>query len=513
MNPIKKEIEDLERFEEIVGILSRQGFGFFLGKLGITRKHRKKKPSPERLRETIEELGPTFVKFGQIMGERPDIVPEKYIEELQKLQDDAPRFDSGTAMEIVEEEIGTEEFERIEDEPIAAASLAQVHRARLDSGEDVIIKIRRPGIKDQIEKDLEILRYLSNQAEKHFESMHDIRIGKLVQEFSTWTRNELDFEREASNAQIFKNNLRDEEKLEVPEVYPDLTTEKVLVMEYVDGIKCTETEKMKELDIDTEELAETTIRAGFRQVVMDGFFHADPHPSNFLLKGDGTIVYLDFGMMGQISKKYRDKIDLFFIYALNEDSEKVLDILTDIGWTEDDADLEIIEEKIDEKVLRIKNSKIKQASISQEFLDLFFYAGRHGLHLPLSFTLMGKNLLTLEGIGLTLCPDFRPTEEYQEVGEELLREKNSPEKLADEAFLDMMANKDLIARPASSFRELVSREQKEDGSATETTIEIKLLPAALILSSALLFMASYFRTELLYIGLFELILGLYFHQR
>lgn len=520
MRDPRKEIQDIERFEEILTILAEQGFYHLISATNL-EKHvplskkisSRQKSGAARLEETIEELGTTFIKFGQIMSERPDIVPEKYIKELKGLQDSVDEFDHERAKSIVDEEIGLENFEEFQEDPIASASIAQVHRTKLESGEDVIVKIRRPGIKNEVERDLEILEYLSRKAEKHSERLNQLRISRIVDQFAKWTRKELNFLNEASNARTFKNNLENEEKLKVPEVYGDLTTEKVLTMEYVEGVKVTNQEALDEMNIETEELARTTIRSGFKQVVRDGFFHADPHPSNFLIQEDGSIVYLDFGMMGHISKEYRDKIDLLFIYSVKGKGKKATEIIKDLGWTEEDADLKAIKRKVSEKIMELQDSTIKETQVSMEFLEIFVFAGEKGLHIPLELTLMVKNMLTLEGIGLTVCPSFSPMEEYEDIGEKILKEKNKPKDLADSAFLDMMANKDMIENPFSTFKESIKQDKKISGSTEiENEIEFNFVPTFLILTSGLLMIASVLEQNLLYIGLIELFIGLYLYR-
>lgn len=520
MKGIRREIEDLERFEEIVKILSREGFGFLLQQINVLSKTRfssRKTPAPEVLRETIEELGPTFIKFGQIMAERPDIVPRRYTEELQKLQDNAPSFDNQTAMDIVEEEIGLENFAYVKEHPIAAASIAQVHKAQLENGKDVVVKIRRPGIHQRVEEDLDILLYIARKAEKHSDKLESIRFSQLAREFAEWTKNELNLKKEAQNAQIFKENMKDKKNVYVPEVYPELTTEKVLVMEYIDGVKCTESQKLKEMDIDTYDLAETAISAGMKQIIADGFFHADPHPSNFLIREEGELVYLDFGMMGQITRDLQDKMALMLIHTLNEDSSKVLETMREIGYEEENLNEERITEIVNKKILRLRNSTIEETSISKELLDLIVKAGQNGLHMPTSMTLMGKNLLTMEGIGLTICPDFSPTEKYEEEGRRLLKQNNKPEEMMQQTMLDLLENKELFTKPATQLKKKINSNGKTNIPDVKNNFDLDLLPAALVLSSAALTIGAttspVFQKELFYVGIGQLIAGLYFYHR
>ena len=259
-NPVKQEIADAERFEEILNILAENEASHLIRKLGLSdhlpvkHRHKKEKPSPERLREIMEELGPTFVKFGQIMAQRPDIVPENYIDELEKLEGDVKPFSSQKAKTIVDNEIDLDTFDEFNEEPIAAASIAQVHKAWID-GEKVAVKIRRPGIKEKMRTDIDLMKYMAAKGEKHSKKLEKMHISDIIDEFANWTLDELDLEQEASNAEAFQKNLEDEKNLKVPDVYPENTTEKVLVMEFVEGVKCTNKEEMDKLDIDREKVA------------------------------------------------------------------------------------------------------------------------------------------------------------------------------------------------------------------------------------------------------------------
>lgn len=351
------ELEDFKRFREILTILTEEGFGFIAQKLRVLEhvpitsrvNNQRRETNPERLRETIGELGTTYIKFGQILAEGPDIIPEKYTQELEKLQDSVPSFKSEKAIQIIDEEVGLENFSQIKKEPLASASIAQVHYAKLNNGEKVAVKVRRPGIKEEVEKDLDILNYLATKAERHLAKMEKIEVISFVKEFSKWTREELDLEKEGLNAQIFRENMSEEEDIKIPETYPALTTEKVLVMEYVEGVKCTEEEKLKELDIPESRIAKTAIKAGLKQSIIDGFFHADPHPSNFMISDEGEIIYLDFGMMGKITPGESEKLGLILLYLVQGDTSSLVDCLEELGNKTENYNRENVEDIVEEK--------------------------------------------------------------------------------------------------------------------------------------------------------------------
>ncbi len=475
MNPVRREISDIKRFNEIIRTLVSEETSFILDKLNLGNhvpftkrvKMEKEVPPPERLRHTLEELGTTFIKFGQIMAQRPDILPRRYTEELQKLEDSVKPFSTEKAREIVDKEIGLEKFQNFSEEPVAAASIAQVHEATTQDGDRVAVKIRRPGIKEQVEKDLEILHYLARRAEKHSERLEHLQVSDITDEFAEWTRNELNLEKERRNAERLKGNLEEEEMIKIPETYPELTSQKVMTMEYIEGVKCTNKEELQKLDIDAEEIAETAVRAGLKQSIRDGFFHADPHPSNFLIMEDSKLAYLDFGMMGQLSKEMRTKFGLLFIHTANEDIEGAVNTIKDMAHLEPDADIEALREELDKRITLVKNSTLDEHSISKEMFELAVQSGEYGVHMPTSFALIGKSLMTMEGIGLTIYPEFRMEDEYSKMAQKIVLKNNAPDPKS--AVIDMIQNKDLIEKPFTKMREdnqqqdiNVTVEQKED---------------------------------------------------
>lgn len=520
MGVMEREIQDLKRFREIVRILSDEGFGFVLSKLQLRSRlplvrhlgePPEEIPAPERLRHTFERLGPTFIKFGQILAQRPDVVPREYIAELEKLEDDVPAFDPAVAKSIVEEELGPidEVFDRFDEEPLAAASIAQVHRAKLTSGEEVIVKVRRPGIKEQMKKDLDILKFMAREGEKHVHKLKNMHAERAVNEFARWTTDELDLKKEARNARVMQRNLEDEEHVRIPDVHMDLTTEKVLVMEYAEGVKANDAEALDELDIDREQIARTAIRAGLKQTVRDGFFHADPHPSNFLISPEGDIIYLDFGMMGKLTLSTRRKLGLLLLHAANEEIDAAMDVVRDLGTIEEDADMDALKEDIEESILLIRNTTLEEQSIVQALFDISVQAAEHGVHMPSSLTILAKSMLTMEGIGLTIYPDFKIGEEYERTVESLLWKMNSPRKLARTFMIDVIQNRDLFARFPSQVSRVVEGLSQRGGT---TNVDVDtgpdastILVAALLLSSSLLLVQALPTETMLYVALLELV--------
>ena len=319
--------------------------------------------------------------------------------------------------------------------------------------------------------------------------MQDVRLLKLVGEFDKWINEEMNFEKEARNAEIIQSNMSDMEKIKIPDVYGQLTTRKVLVMERVEGIKCTEERKLEELDIDISEVTRTGIRMGLNQVIRDGFFHADPHPSNFFIDEDGNIILIDFGMVGKLTKKTRRQLGLLFLHIGNEDIDAAVDVITDMGHVSEDADIDGFKEDVEEMVLMLRNSKIKDNSLSSTMLEMIIKASRKGVFLPTNLILTGKALVTIEGILLTVNPEAELTTEYQDQIEDILKEQNSPKELGKSFMIDLLQNKDTFTKMPSK----ISKKLDETGNGATTHVEVEtsdhhdeILTAGLVLSGTFL---------------------------
>ncbi|MFT4868062.1 MAG: ubiquinone biosynthesis protein [Candidatus Nanohaloarchaea archaeon] len=516
----KRELQDFRRFKEVLTILTKEGFGFLLDTLNLSKHvplttrimNQKRETRPERLRETIERLGTTYIKFGQILSERPDIIPERYCKELEKLEDSAPQFPHEEARQIVDKEIGLDNLKEFDEEPIAAASIAQVHRAKLKSGEEVVLKIRRPGVKKQVEKDLDILLYIAKKADKHTNVGNNFLHGE-VEEFAEWTKDELDFKKELRNASAFKKNMEEEENVRVPDLYPDYSSEKVLTMEYIDAVKCDDIERIRDMDIDQKEIARTGIRAVLRQILRDGLLHADPHPSNFMVDHEGNLVFLDFGMMTRITPETRKKLGIMMLEASREDVEGLMDTIKSLSTTGQNTNEEKLKRELEKQLLKLRDSTIEEQSISKILIKISKSSAENGFFLPTKITLIGKGILTMEGIGLKIFPDFQLQDEFQDEVEELLLKQNDPKTMAKDLTLNMIKNQDVLTELPSKLNKKLEEKQQQTIKVETKTPEIDLLPVALIISSCLLIAASVYSRVFLYIGLLELIYGIFIYQK
>lgn len=488
---ISGKVEDLERFEEVVEILFQQGMGRFLDRLDLEDRlpvakqltaKRQKKPDPVRARETLEQLGVVFIKFGQMLAEREDLVSEEYAEELQKLEHSVPSFDGERARKIAEKDCG-DAFEEFEEEPVASASIAQVHRAKLNSGEEVAVKVRRPGIADQVEEDIQILHFLAERAEK-YSSIGNRQLTKDVEKFGSWTRKEMDFQNELRNGKELRKLLEDHENLRVPKIYGELSTSRVLVMEYVDAVRIDDVEKLRDMDLDIKELVQQGLRAQMEGIFKHGFYHGDPHPSNFMVDTSGTLVFLDFGIVGRLSRRMRKEVFLIFYSLTRRDPEGVYSSLLEISEVEDDANLERLKSMIEEETLELSGAKLEQKSIARTFAKISISAIQYGVYPPNDLFVMGKGMTTMEGIGLKLYPEFNFVEQNREFMEGLLKDQLDPRDSAEELTADILRNRELFENMPSKLNQLM--EKRDRNIVIRNEGDDNTAPAVLIASSIFL---------------------------
>jgi ubiquinone biosynthesis protein len=359
----------------------------------------------------LEELGPTFIKMGQILSTRPDLLPPAYIAELTRLRDDVPPGPWEPVRAQIEEELEAplkELFASFDPEPIAAASLAQVHVATLTDGTSVAVKVQRPGIKSTIETDLEILfdvaRLLQNRTA--LGELYDL--PGIVEEFAATLRAELDFQREGRNADRFRRNFAEEPYLYIPKVHWDYTTRRVLVLERIEGVKIDDVEALDAAGCDRRRVALHATRMIIKEILEDGFFHADPHPGNFVVMEDEVIGAMDFGMVGYLGRRDRADLIRLYIHAMQLDEERVVDQLIRMGMVERRADLDRLRRDIGRLLRKYQGLPLKAIRAQEVMKEATPIAFRHHLRLPSELWLLGKTLTMMEGVGLKLYPDFDP---------------------------------------------------------------------------------------------------------
>lgn len=436
---------DIGRVRDISAVLARHGFGEVLGRMGFGPKRTepadaatREKSWATRLRLALEELGPTFVKLGQIMSTRPDVLPPELIAELIKLQDSVPPVSFPAIKEQVEQALGAElsdVYTNFEEKPLAAASIAQVHRAKLKTDEgllDVVVKVQRPGIVETISSDLGILHTFATLLERAVPESRIYSPTGLVQQFDRAIVSELDFTLEAENAARFSKNFEGYRNVKFPKVYRHATTKHVVTLEYLDGKKIFDA---IEAGHSGKRLARLAFDILIKQVFEDGFFHADPHPGNVLVLGapeDPTLAMIDLGMVGRLSPKMRDlSVDLMVAAARN-DHDAIADALYAIGTPTKKIDMRAYRAEVAMLADKYLGKQLKDIELSALIGDLVQGAMKFGLEVPTDFVLVGKALMTTEGVGKALDPELDVFQEGKPLFIDLVMKRYSPERLGNE---------------------------------------------------------------------------------
>ncbi|MEA3397908.1 MAG: AarF/ABC1/UbiB kinase family protein [Chloroflexota bacterium] len=425
-SPIKQ-YRHLKRYQEIVRILIRHGFGGIVDQLGLlpalslpSRLLRRQPVKPHltpavHVRLALEDLGPTFIKFGQILSTRPDLVPPAYIQELEKLQDVVPPAPWDTIKARIETELETpleEAFTTFDPTPIAAASISQVHQATLPGGENVVVKVQRPDIERTIDADLEILFDLAHllQERTPLGELYDL-VG-ITEDFTHTLRAELDFSREGRNADRFRTNFAGEPHLYIPKIYWDHTTRRVIVLEHISGLKIDDLPALEAAGFDRHQIALYTARIIIQEMLIDGFFHADPHPGNFFIlcldddPGQPVIGAVDFGMVGHLSLRLREELIHLYGVSVGLDSAELVDQLIKMGAAGQRVDRDGLQRDLERLLTKYYGLPLKEIRAQEIIDEVMPIAFRHHLRLPAELWLMGKTLGMMEGIGLKLDPDF-----------------------------------------------------------------------------------------------------------
>lgn len=463
-----KRIRHLKRYRDVAKVLARHGFGFFVEEIGLLHmlslpkrlfkdmEEIDTKSVGERIRQVIEELGPTFVKIGQIASTRGDVIPEDILKELEKLQDNVPPFSFAEVSGIIEEELGSplgEFFSSFEEKPLAAASIGQVHQARLSSGEKVAVKVQRPQIKALIETDLEILVDLAILAEHRIARMERLQLRDVVEEFAKSLRHELDYTIEGRNAEKIAKQFKDDSSIYIPSIYWDYSTRAVLTMEFVEGQKLNSV--LDQQGYDRKALAEHLVKALFHQVLIEGFFHADPHPGNILLLDGGVISLIDFGMVGRLTLEMKHNFASLVIAMMRQNTESMIKAVLRIGIVPEDVNLPLLTNDVDELREKYMDVPMSQISLGEAISDLFVVAFQHQIRIPSDFTLLAKCLLTLEGIVEKLDPELSIMDMAEPFGIKLLKERYQPSTIAGRIWHNVTDYGDLLVDLPKQLKDLM----------------------------------------------------------
>lgn len=446
--------KNLTRYQEIITVLARHGFGWLAAEL----KLRGLLPLSQRLSSTgvvessvqathlrlaFEELGTTFIKLGQVLSTRADLLLPEYIAELAKLQDATPPTPYEQIVAVFEADLGASPediFTTFDPTPIASASIGQVYTARLPGGEDVVVKIQRPGVAALVDRDLDILLDLARLVAEYTGFGRDYDVLGLAQEFAFNLRCELNYIREGQNAERFRQAFANDPDLHIPQVYWDYTTERVIVLERLKGIKVNDLTALETADIDRQQIAANSVRLMLEEMFVHGFFHADPHPGNLYVLADGRIGMMDFGMVGRLDEQLQESLTRLFLGLSKGDSERMIDELITSGIAQGQLNRKTLKRDLDHMIACYANSSVEDLAAARIFNELTGLARRHHLQLPNDLVLMVKVMAISEGLGLQLDPGFQFIPFAQPYLERYWLQRHSPWQMGEkvvEGILEM----------------------------------------------------------------------------
>ncbi|NLN75192.1 MAG: AarF/ABC1/UbiB kinase family protein [Armatimonadetes bacterium] len=439
-----------KRYRQVGIVATHHQLGYLLDQAGLARLLPRKwrrggnaeaefpgRNTWRRVRLALEELGGTFIKLGQILSTRRDLLPDDLVDELEKLQDEVPSLPYSEVRQVIEAEMGAdpeELFATFEHNPVAAASIAQVHFATLRTGDQVAVKVQRPHIADAMETDFEILLNLARLLERSTSWARQQGVVDIVRQIMEATREEMDFTLEGHNADRFRNNFADEPGVHIPKIYWEYTTKRVLTMERITGAKLNDLITIDSKPIDRKEIARLGAKLYLKQVLEDGFFHADPHAGNIFIEDNGRIALVDFGAVGRIDEDLREQIADLFLAIVRRDIKAIIDALLTIGIAPNDVDRTAMARDISRTVSKYYGLPIQQLRAAEIVSKQMALARKYSIRIPADFTLATKTVVILDGIGRSIDPTFNIFEVAQPFAREMIRRRFSPARL----FVDML---------------------------------------------------------------------------
>ncbi|MBX3442116.1 MAG: AarF/ABC1/UbiB kinase family protein [Planctomyces sp.] len=443
----------LGRSRQIATVLLNHGFGDLMDRVGLrrylrwgTRLFRRQRGTEctyttwQRIRLALEDLGPTYIKFGQVISTRPDILPAQLIEELAQLQEGVPSFDSDLAVRLVEQELGapvSQLFAEFEREPVAAGSLAQVHRAVHRDGTTLAVKVRRPDVIAGVERDLTLMADLAELAERHLPETRPFDPIGLVSQFARTIRREMNFRREARTLQEFRRAFEGDATLYVPQVYEDLSSEGVLTMEFVCGCRADDRLAIARLGVPPTAVATNGAHIFMKMAFDVGMFHGDPHPGNIRIRPDGTVALLDYGMVGYLEPAKRDQLVDLFVAVVHNDAARAVEVVQVLGQPQGPIDGAALRTDVADFVACYYGISLEQMHVGRLLSDFVALISRHNLRCPPDLMLLIRAMVTLEGVGRTLHPEFNLAGELAPFVEQIVRRRYDPRRVADRAWTDL----------------------------------------------------------------------------
>jgi len=480
---IRRTYKNVNRVRQIVNVLLKYGFGKLVDQIHLNRfvpfrKRLKtfgqwpplKGPTvPERLRMAFAELGPSFIKLAQILSTRPDLITKQFADEFKKLQDRVPPFPTEEAVKIIEQETNLpieHIFARLEEKPIAAASIAQVYNGTLLDGSKVIIKVQRPDMTDQIETDINILSTVAYLMERYIPESVFYNPSGIVEEFSRTVRKELDFNEEARNCVRFKKNFEGSRDVYIPEIFGEFTTQKVLVMGRIEGVRIDNIEGITKLGLDRTKLARVGMQAYFKQILEDGFFHADPHAGNIFAMPNGMIGFMDFGIVGRVSPELRETMANTFLALIHKDFDKLIEQYIELGLVPEHVDLETFRKEFKADLTNflepLYGITLKEFNFAEYMDTVTHLAIRHKLKIPSDLLLVNKAMLILENIGRELDPNFNFIAVAEPYASKLIRSRVSPSMILERARRNIMDMSDFVVLFPKQMKQIIRKVLKDD---------------------------------------------------
>jgi len=425
------------RFDEILRIFRKYDMDKLLGQTTRNKispfrsdadnKELLREDFPERLRLMFQELGTTFIKFGQLLSSRPDLVGERISEELSQLHDDNPPRDYEEIKETIETQLGgniEDFFAEFSKKALATASIAQVHEAKLHSGERVAVKVQKADVEHIVETDLSIMRFIANESDRFNTGFKHLNLSAVVHEFDRSIHKEMDFDNELMNIRHLNDNFKYNDKIIVPVIYPDYSTEKVLTMEYVDGIKLSEVIAGSDPKYNKILIADRIVRSYFKQLFIDGFFHADPHPGNIFVTDDNAICFIDFGMMGALDEEFRQDLAELMIYFSDRNIDGLINQLVRMDILNEKTDINLLKSDLND--LFSKYYGVELSRFNGIIEDLLFLMQKYDVRLPNEFVLMARGLSMVENTALRLDPDIDVVALLKPFARKLMIERYNP---------------------------------------------------------------------------------------
>ncbi|GIN20976.1 MAG TPA: AarF/ABC1/UbiB kinase family protein [Bacillus bacterium] len=464
----RRKIKHTQRYQEIINAFLKNGLSHFLFRVGLIDREKRPQNSEEnnnlkdmgmRLCSTLQGLGPTFIKLGQIASSRRDMIPEEIASELEKLQDDVLPFSYEKVSEIVESELGEPVdrlFKTFSETPLATASIGQVHAAQLFSGEEVAVKVQRPDIRAIIDIDLEILHDLARVIEKRVEWARRYRVREMIEEFSLSLQNELDYEVEGRNGERIATQFKNVESIHIPKIHWELTSKKVLTMEMIKGIKVTQVDELDKNGFDRELIAARLAESMFTQVLEYGFFHGDPHPGNIYILPNNVIAYLDFGMVGQLREDLKYHFASLLINLQKGSSKGMIKIFSAMDLLDENTDVAELKYDLDGLIGKYYDTSFNEISMGAALTDVFAIAYRHRVRIPTEIAILGKAILTMEEIIKKLDPYFSVMKAVEPIGEKLFKQRLSPKNILSRSLDDIIENIEIIRDFPKDLKEITT---------------------------------------------------------